>query len=255
MKPILSVKKLHVHFAQTPAVKGVSFDLYPGEILALVGESGSGKTASAQAILQLQQARLSGEIWFEGENLLTYSESDLCKIRGSRIGMIFQDPMTSLNPTMRMGKQIAEGLRLHRGLNRREGREAALKLLHEVGIAEPELRIDHYPHEYSGGMRQRAMIAMALACEPLLLIADEPTTSLDVDIQEQILRLLQAVNRQREMAILIVTHDLGVVSQIADRVMVMHQGEIVERAERNELFQRPQHPYTRSLLAAMRRRS
>ena len=255
MKPFLSIKNLNVQFAKTYAVKDVSFDMYPGEVLAIVGESGSGKTTLAQALLRLQKANTSGEIWFENENLLPLCEKALQQIRGKKIGMIFQDPMTSLNPTMRVGKQIAESLQLHRNLNRTEIRNTVLELLTAVGIAQPELRIDQYPHEYSGGMRQRAMIAIAIACQPTLLIADEPTTALDVTIQTQILRLLKDLNQTRGTAIMLITHDLGVVAGIADRVIVIHQGHIVETAATDDLFYHPQHAYTQSLLASLRRKS
>lgn len=255
MTPLLKVDNLHVRFADTHAVKGISFCLQPGEIVALVGESGSGKTAIGQSIIRLHNATLSGEIWFEGEDLLSFSEHRMQTVRGSRIGMIFQDPMSSLNPTMRVGKQIAETLRLHRSMNRVQARQASLDLLYAVGITQPEQRIDQYPHEYSGGMRQRAMIAMSLACQPALLIADEPTTALDVTIQAQILKLLKQLNSTLGTAILLITHDLGIVASIADRVMVMHQGEIVEAASVDELFYRPQHLYTQSLLAAVRRQN
>lgn len=254
MKPLLEVNELHVRFADTHAVKGVSFHIHPGEIVALVGESGSGKTAIGQSIIQLQNATLSGEILFAGENLLAYSENQMRSVRGSKIGMIFQDPMTSLNPTMRIAKQIAESLQLHQSMDRTQARRRVLDLLTEVGITEPELRMDQYPHEYSGGMRQRALIAMALACQPTLLIADEPTTALDVTVQAQILRLLKRLNVQRQTSVLLITHDLGIVAGIADRALVMHQGEIVESASVNALFYDPQHPYTKSLLAAVRRR-
>lgn len=255
MTPLLKVDNLHVRFADTHPVKGISFCLESGEIVALVGESGSGKTAIGQSIIRLHNANLSGEIWFEGEDLLTFSEPRMQTIRGSRIGMIFQDPMSSLNPTMRVGKQIAETLRLHRSMNRAQARQASLDLLYAVGIPQPEQRIDHYPHEYSGGMRQRAMIAISLACRPALLIADEPTTALDVTIQAQILKLLKQLNTMLGTAILLITHDLGIVASIADRVMVMHQGEIVEAASVDDLFYRPQHSYTQSLLAAVRRQN
>ncbi len=255
MKPLLEVKNLDVRFAKTHAVKAASFHLYPGEVLALVGESGSGKTATAQALIQLLDAKLSGEIRLEGENLLELPKARMCAIRGRKIGMIFQEPMSSLNPTMRIGEQISESLRLHCAMRRPEARKAVLELLNAVGIPQPELRIDQYPHEYSGGMRQRAMIAIALACQPALLIADEPTTALDVTIQAQILQLLKRMNTERGTAILLITHDLAIVAGIADRVIVMHRGEIVETAAVDDLFYRPQHPYTQSLLAAVRSRS
>jgi peptide/nickel transport system ATP-binding protein/oligopeptide transport system ATP-binding protein len=259
--PILSVEDLRVGFATEggllQAVDGASFEVRPGEVLAIVGESGSGKTVTAQTIMGLTRsnnARIEGSVRFEGEELVEASEATLRRLRGDRIAMVFQDPMTSFNPVHRIGRQITEAMEAHRGrLGRSEARARAIELFEAVGIPEAERRVDDYPHEFSGGMRQRAMIAMALALEPELLIADEPTTALDVTIQAQILRLLEDLNRQRGLATILITHDLGVVAEVADRVLVMYAGKVVEEGTLDELFYDPQHPYTWGLLGSLTR--
>jgi oligopeptide/dipeptide ABC transporter ATP-binding protein len=257
--PLLEVRDLRVAFAgeggELPAVRGVSLRLEPGETLALVGESGCGKSVTALALMRLLDpgARVSGTLRFRGQDLAGLGEEGIRRIRGAEIGMIFQEPMTSLNPVFRIGDQIGEVLELHRGLGREAARRAAAELLARVRIPDPARRAEQYPHELSGGMKQRVMIAMALACDPALLIADEPTTALDVTIQAQILLLLRALRQEAGMAILLITHDLGVVAQFADRVAVMYAGEIVEEAGVRELFRRPLHPYTRALLRALPR--
>jgi len=236
------------------AVDGVSFYLDGGELLGLVGESGCGKSITALSIMRLVAPPgkiVAGEIVFDGKNLLTLSDSEMRQIRGDDIAMIFQDPMTSLNPVYTVGEQIAEALRLHRKLNRKAARDAAIEAMREVAIPDPARRADDYPHQLSGGMRQRVMIAMALACDPKLLIADEPTTALDVTIQAQILELLDNLRKTRELAVLLITHDLGVVAEVADRVAVMYTGKIVEEAPVAELFARPRHPYTEGLLRSV----
>jgi oligopeptide/dipeptide ABC transporter ATP-binding protein len=253
---ILAVKNLRVMFrtehGEIAAVDDVSFDLKQGEVLGIVGESGSGKSVSALGIMGLlpkPPARIAqGEIWFEGENLLHYSDRDMRRIRGPGIGMVFQEPMTSLNPVFTIGNQLTETVRVHQKVGPKEQRNRAIEMLARVGIAMPERRIDDYPHQLSGGMRQRVMIAMALICNPRLLIADEPTTALDVTIQQQILELLLDLREEFKMAIMIITHNMGVVAEMADRVIVMYAGKIVEQAPVNELFARPVHPYTRGLL-------
>jgi oligopeptide/dipeptide ABC transporter ATP-binding protein len=255
---LLSLNELRTVFhagnGQITAVDGVSLDLNEGEIFGLVGESGCGKSATCRSILRLfsgARASLSGSIMFQGRDLAHLTESDLSAVRGREIAMIFQDPMTALNPTMRVGAQIAEGLRRHRGLNATAaGREAAA-LLRSVGVPAPERRARAYPHEFSGGMRQRVLIAIALACRPKLLIADEPTTALDVTIQDQILKLILRLRDELGMSVLLVTHDLGVVAQTCDRVAVMYAGRVVEQASAAKLFRRPRHPYTAALLAAL----
>ena len=255
---LVNVKNLSVAFraggVTTTAVKGVSFRINKGETVALVGESGSGKSVSALSILRLLSypaaSHPSGQIFFEGKDLLKASEAELKRIRGDRISMIFQEPMTSLNPLHTIERQVGEMLRLHRGLNGTALRARILELLTKVGIPEPEKRLDAYPHQLSGGQRQRVMIAMALANEPDLLIADEPTTALDVTIQAQILELLRDLQREMGMAMLLITHDLGIVRRMAERVYVMQRGEIVEEQPTEALFTAPQHPYTRHLLAA-----
>jgi ABC-type glutathione transport system ATPase component len=256
---LLSVRDLRVGFATeegpVPAVAGVSFELEPGEVLALVGESGSGKTVTAQTLIGLTRSpntRIEGSVLLRGQELLGAPEAELRAVRGRRIAMVFQDPMTSLNPIYRVGKQIVEAVRAHRReVGDEEARKLAIEMLDAVGIPDPEQRIDVYPHQLSGGMRQRAMIAMALALEPEILIADEPTTALDVTVQAQILDLLRRLNRERGLATLLITHDLGVVAEIADRVLVMHEGQIVERGDLDEVFYSPKDPYTRSLLGAV----
>ncbi len=253
---ILAVKNLRVMFktehGEIAAVDDVSFDLKQGEVLGIVGESGSGKSVSALAVMGLlpkPPARIAqGEIWFEGENLLHYSDRDMRRIRGPGIGMVFQEPMTSLNPVFTIGNQLMETVRVHQKVGPKQQRDRAIEMLARVGIAMPERRIDDYPHQLSGGMRQRVMIAMALICNPRLLIADEPTTALDVTIQQQILELLLDLREEFKMAIMIITHNMGVVAEMADRVIVMYAGKIVEQAPVNELFARPVHPYTRGLL-------
>ncbi|HEX7059594.1 MAG TPA: ABC transporter ATP-binding protein [Solirubrobacterales bacterium] len=258
-EPLLTVKDLRVGFAteggQVQAVDGVSFDLNPGEVLAIVGESGSGKSVTAQTTIGLTRSHnsaIEGSVRFRGQELLDASEADLQKVRGAEIAMIFQDPMTSLNPVYRVGDQIVEAIRAHRKrMSDAEARALAMEMLASVDIPEPERRVDSYPHEFSGGMRQRAMIAMALALEPSVLIADEPTTALDVTIQAQILSLLARLNRERDLATILITHDLGVVAEVADRVLVMHEGRIVERGTLDEIFYAPKDPYTRSLLGAV----
>ena len=255
---LLNVKNLAVAFRgggrTTTAVKGVSFRIHKGETVALVGESGSGKSVSALSILRLlpypAASHPSGQIFFEGKDLLKVSEPELRRIRGGRISMIFQEPMTSLNPLHTIEQQVGEILLLHRGLKGPAARARVLELLQKVGITEPEKRLDAFPHQLSGGQRQRVMIAMALANEPDLLIADEPTTALDVTIQAQILELLRSLQREMGMAMLLITHDLGIVRRMAERVYVMRNGEIVEEQPTEALFQSPQHPYTRHLLAA-----
>jgi oligopeptide/dipeptide ABC transporter ATP-binding protein len=240
------------------AVDGVSFDLYPGETLGLVGESGCGKTVTSLSLLRLVpeppgHIRPGSLIEFEGRNLLALDAPELRAIRGNQIAMIFQEPMTSLNPVFTVGDQIGEAAIIHQGLSRKAARARAIEMLRLVGMPDPEERVDHYPHQLSGGMRQRVMIAMALVCHPKILIADEPTTALDVTIQAQILELLHRLQTELGMAVLLVTHDLGVVAGYADRVVVMYAGQVVETAPTTALFDRPLHPYTEGLMAAVPR--
>jgi oligopeptide/dipeptide ABC transporter ATP-binding protein len=258
---MLSVRDLRVGFATEggllQAVDGVSFDLVAGEVLAIVGESGSGKSVTAQTILGLTRspnARIEGSVRLGGAELLDASDAALRKVRGERVGMVFQDPMTSFNPVYRLGNQIGEAIRAHRrGISKSEARERVIELLDAVGIPDAERRVDAYPHEFSGGMRQRAMIAMALVLDPEVLIADEPTTALDVTIQAQILRLLERLNEERGLATILITHDLGVVAEVADRVLVMYAGRVVEQGTLDEIFYDPQHPYTWGLLGSLTR--
>lgn len=255
--PLLRLEQLTVDFPMAgkwfSAVRHVDLDLSKATVTCLVGESGCGKSLTARAILGLtpSTARLNGQILLDGQNLLSLSEKKLRKIRGRRVSMIFQEPMTALNPVLRVGDQTAETLRLHLGMGRSEARREVERLFSLVGIPSAQSRYDDYPHQLSGGMRQRVMIAMALACKPELLLADEPTTALDATVQRQILRLLLEQSRQRDMAILLITHDLGVVAQVAQFVGVMYAGCLVEQASVHELFSQPLHPYTRGLLASM----
>jgi peptide/nickel transport system ATP-binding protein len=258
MSHLLEVRNLQTHFPTRAglvrAVNGVSFYLDRGELLGLVGESGCGKSITALSIMRLIAPPgkiVGGEIIFDGKNLLKLSEEEMRQMRGDDIAMIFQDPMTSLNPVFTVGEQIAEALRLHRKLSRKDARLGAINAMREVSIPDPARRANDYPHQLSGGMRQRVMIAMALACNPKLLIADEPTTALDVTIQAQILELLDELRRSRELAVLLITHDLGVVAEVADRVAVMYTGKIVEESSVEELFARPRHPYTEGLLRSV----
>jgi oligopeptide/dipeptide ABC transporter ATP-binding protein len=258
MSHLLEVRNLQTQFPTRAglvrAVDGVSFHLDKGELLGLVGESGCGKSITALSIMRLIASPgriVSGEILFDGKDLLELSDAALREIRGDDIAMIFQDPMTSLNPVFTVGDQIGEALRLHRKLSKQDARRATIEAMREVAIPDPARRVDDYPHQLSGGMRQRVMIAMALACDPKLLIADEPTTALDVTIQAQILELLDELRRTRELAVLLITHDLGVVAEVADRVAVMYTGRIVEESPVEELFARPKHPYTEGLLRSV----
>jgi len=260
MSPILRVADLRVSFATDEgvvhAVDGVSFDVNPGEVVAIVGESGCGKSVTAQTLIGLTRspnATISGTAIFGGRDLIDLSDDELRTVRGAHIAMVFQDPMTSLNPVYRVGDQIAEMIRAHREVSKREALTRAVELLHSVGIPNPERRARDYPHEFSGGMRQRVMIAMALALEPELLIADEPTTALDVTIQAQILNLLRTLNREKNTSVVLITHDLGVVAELADKVVVMYAGQVVEQASLDELFYQPQHPYTWGLLGSIPR--
>ena len=258
MPHLLEVKNLQTQFPTRAglvrAVNDVSFYVDAGELLGLVGESGCGKSITALSVMRLIAPPgkiVAGEIYFDGRNLLKLSDAEMRAIRGDDIAMIFQDPMTSLNPVFTVGEQIAEALRLHRKLSRKAATEAAVDAMREVAIPDPSRRLNDYPHQLSGGMRQRVMIAMALACNPKLLIADEPTTALDVTIQAQILELLNELRRTRELAVLLITHDLGVVAEVADRVAVMYTGRIVEESPVDELFERPKHPYTEGLLRSV----
>ena len=260
MKTLLEVENLKTRFSGRNAVKGVSFSIREGEVLGIVGESGSGKSVTALSIMRLieKPGEISnGRVIFHdrGEeiDLLKLSEKELEKILGNRISMIFQDPMTSLNPVLSIGYQIAETLRVHRGLSKKAAKTEAVNLLRRAGINNAGERIENYPHEFSGGMRQRVMIAMAIACQPKLLIADEPTTALDVTIQAQILRLLIEFKRESAMSMILITHDLGVIANIADRVVVMYAGRIVETAKVSDIFTNPQHPYTKALVASIPR--
>jgi oligopeptide transport system ATP-binding protein len=260
-KTILDVRDLCVSFdaygGEVQAVRGVSFAVREGEAVAIVGESGSGKSVTAQSIMRLiptPPGRFKGgSILFDGRDLATLSEKEMQKVRGNKIGMIFQDPMTSLNPTMTVGNQIMEGIMRHQRLRRSAAKARAIELLSMVGISNPETRIRQYPHEMSGGMRQRVMIAMALACNPSLLIADEPTTALDVTIQAQILHLMKQLQQQTGTSIILITHDLGIVVDLCDRVIVMYAGQIVETGTIREIFYNPQHPYTKGLLKSLPR--
>jgi oligopeptide/dipeptide ABC transporter ATP-binding protein len=259
--PLLTVQDLRVAFAteggRLQAVDGVSFDLSPGEVLAIVGESGSGKSVTAQTMIGLTRAKnsqIEGSVKLGGEELLEAGDAAMRRLRGERIGMVFQDPMTSFNPVYKLGDQVVEAIRAHRpDTSKAEGRAHAIELFEAVGIPDAERRVDDYPHEFSGGMRQRAMIAMALALEPEVLIADEPTTALDVTIQSQILRLLEQLNRERNLATILITHDLGVVAEVADRVLVMYAGKVVEQGTLDEIFYDPQHPYTWGLMGSLTR--
>lgn len=259
MNKVLEVKDLHVSFdtyaGEVKAVRGVSFELKEGEVLAIVGESGCGKSVTAQTIMKLNPmppARIAnGEIILAEKDIVNASEKDMMKIRGKDVSMIFQDPMTCLNPTMQVGKQLTEAIRHHQNLTQEQAHKEALRLLEIVKIPNAEQRAKQYPHEFSGGMRQRVMIAMALSCAPKLLIADEPTTALDVTIQAQIMDLLKEIKEQTNTAIILITHDLGVVASMADRVAVMYAGKIVETGTAEDIFYRPSHPYTRALLKSL----
>ena len=260
-EPLLEVRDLRTYFYTDEgvgrAVDGVSFAVGKGETLGIVGESGCGKSVSALSVMRLladPPGRIeSGHIQFKGRDLLALDEEEMCRIRGDDIAMIFQEPMTSLNPVLTCGFQIVESVVLHQQVSKQEARNRAIEMLDLVGIPAPQQRIDEYPHQLSGGMRQRVMIAMALSCSPDVLIADEPTTALDVTIQAQILELLEALQEELNMAILMITHDLGVIAEVADRVAVMYAGRIVEYAETKALFARPMHPYSRGLLRSIPR--
>lgn len=259
MKKLLEVKDLTVSFntynGEVQAVRGVSFDLNEGETLAIVGESGSGKSVTTSAIMQLlpkpSGVIKSGQILFQGEDLVQKSNKEMQKIRGKDISMVFQDPMTSLNPTMKVGNQITEVIVKHQKVSHSEAKKKAIELLSQVGIPQPEVRMEQYPHQFSGGMRQRVVIAIALACNPKILIADEPTTALDVTIQAQILELMKDIQKQTKTSIIFITHDLGVVANIADRVAVMYAGKIVEIGTVDDIFYNPKHPYTWGLIGSM----
>ena len=258
MPHLLEVEDLRTHFPTrsglVKSVDGVSFHIGEGELLGLVGESGCGKSITALSIMRLIASPgkiVGGSIRFKGEELTTASDQRLREVRGNDIAMIFQDPMTSLNPVYTVGEQIAEALRLHRKLDKKTAWDAAIAAMKEVAIPSPDRRANDYPHQLSGGMRQRIMIAMALACDPELLIADEPTTALDVTIQAQILELLDELRQTRKLAVLLITHDLGVVAEVANRVCVMYTGKIVEESGVDELFENPKHPYTQGLLQSV----
>ena len=259
MSHLLSVKNLTTSFqtrdGRINAIEDVSFDLRDGEVLGIVGESGSGKSITSLSIMRLvptPAGRIDqGNIWFDNKDLLTQKKSAMLKIRGNRISMIFQEPMTSLNPVFTIGNQMVESLRLHKSINRRTAQNEALRLLEQVGISAPNQRLKEYPHQLSGGMRQRVMIAMAISCKPQLLIADEPTTALDVTIQAQILELLLQLKSEYGMSVILITHDLSVIAETAKRVIVMYAGQIVEEAPVEALFDNPLHPYTKGLLASI----
>ncbi len=261
MEPLLEVKNLRTQFftqdGVVRAVDDVSFDILPGETLGIVGESGSGKSITAMSIMRLIPSPpgkiVSGTIKFEGEDILSMSDEEIRSVRGNKIAMIFQDPMTSLNPVLTVNKQIGETLELHMGMSRSQSKQRAIELLRMVGIPNPEQRVDQYPHQFSGGMRQRVMIAMALSCNPTLLIADEPTTALDVTIQAQILDLMRSLQAEHNTSLIMITHDLGVVAGMTDRTNVMYAGHVVESAETEELFENPRHPYTVGLLNSIPR--
>ncbi|KPU42447.1 oligopeptide transport ATP-binding protein OppD [Oxobacter pfennigii] len=260
-KPLLEIKNLKAYFhtrkGRLPAVDGVDLKVEPGEIIGIVGESGSGKSVMSQSILRLHEYNspidYEGEILFEGEDILSMSKLKLREVRGNRIAIIFQDPLTSLNPVYTVGNQLDEVLTQHKKLSAADARRRTIELLKKTGIASPERCVRQYPHELSGGMQQRIMIAMALACEPKLLIADEPTTALDVTIQAQILELILELNRELGTAVLLITHDMGVLSEACTSVRVMYLGQVVEEAETDELFENPLHPYTKGLLQSIPR--
>ncbi|MBX9969588.1 ABC transporter ATP-binding protein [Priestia aryabhattai] len=261
MEKMIQIKNLHVQFStyggQVQAVRGVSFDLHKGETLAIVGESGCGKSVTSQSIMRLIPTPpgkiTSGSILFKGQDLTKLSEKKMRDIRGADISMIFQDPMTALNPTLRVGEQIAENIMQHENISKEKAKEKAFEMLELVGIPNPKERLKQYPHEFSGGMRQRIVIAMALVCNPEVLIADEPTTALDVTIQAQILELFKDIQQKTDVSIVLITHDLGVVAQVADRIAVMYAGKIVEIGTRRDIFYTPQHPYTKGLLRSVPR--
>ncbi|HCG30326.1 MAG TPA: ABC transporter ATP-binding protein [Thermomicrobiales bacterium] len=261
MEPLLQVKNLmtqfHTQDGVVRAVDDVSFEIMPGETLGVVGESGCGKSITAMSLMRLIPSPpgkiANGSIMFEGEDILGMSDEEMRHVRGNKIAMIFQDPMTSLNPVLSINRQISESLELHMGMSRGQARNRAIELLKMVGIPNAEQRVDQYPHQFSGGMRQRVMIAMALSCNPKMLIADEPTTALDVTIQAQILDLMRNLQAEHDTALMLITHDLGVVAGMSDRIQVMYAGHIVETASTEELFANPRHPYTVGLLNSIPR--
>ena len=258
MDSLLTVDNLQVQFNTkkgiNTAVDGISFSVGKGEILGIVGESGCGKSVTSLSILRLlgTNARISqGSVKLEGRELLSLSEDDMCKIRGNEIAMIFQDPMTALNPTLTIGDQLIEPLVIHQGFNKKDARKEAVEVLKKVGISAPEKRLKEYPHQLSGGMRQRVMIAMAVSCAPKLLIADEPTTALDVTIQAQILELMLDLRQKMDTAVILITHDMGVVAETADNILVLYAGKVVEYGSVKEIFNTPKHPYTKGLLSSI----
>jgi len=258
-KPIIEIKNLRTYFKTDDgiarAVDDVSFSVYPGETLGIVGESGCGKSVTSLSMMKLIPQPpgyfAGGEILYRGRNVLDIPERDMREIRGNKIAMIFQEPMTALNPVFTIGNQIEEAIIVHQGLNAKDAREKTIEMLKLVSIPSPEQRVDDYPHQLSGGMRQRIMIAMALSCDPEVLIADEPTTALDVTIQAQILGLIQKLQKELNLAVIMITHDLGVIAGICDRVIVMYAGQIVEIGSVHDIFKNPQHPYTKGLLASI----